>query len=783
MRVDAFSLGCAALPEAAFVGFKGTERLCRPFELEVFFTVPVGTDPCAALGAPASLTLVVGEDRDPMVWHGIFAVVTLLHETAERALYSGLLVPRLWLLGNSVRSQVHTKEKLDAFVGQTLEDGGLAASDYRFEIDTGSYPEEEFVCQYRETHLAFVHRWLEREGAYYYFEHEPADGGRDIVVFVDDKGQHQPLPGAKKLRYVPQAGPGRTTGQALRELSWDYASAPATVLLTDYNYATPAAAVEGEGTVAPHGKGQLRSHGYRVFEAAEAKRLADVKAQSIGCRTFVVRGRGNVTHLRAGYTFELEDPPADSIPGKLLAIELRHAGALSGATAEVRRLTGLDAGETYRVEFEAIDAAVQFRAPQQTPWPRIHGCENAVIDGPAKSPYAQLDDDGRYLVRFHFDASDLGDAEASTYLRMMQPHGGTIEGHHFPLRKGTEVMVGFQGGDPDRPFIAAAVPNAERPSTVTKDNDTENVLRTGGANHMVLEDDDGKQYLHLFSPTKKSQTKLGGPQKWKFYGFKGSGPTEVPCSYLVTTEGNAGYSVGGGWWEDILGDKNVHVKGDVTLDDDVNLKTEIGATAKETVHGNRVETTTGTTSQTFQSAQLVRSKATRLDDVAGGTHTLTRKSTVVDFVAGTWKQTVTGAVTENFGPQVTLVVGQTKLDSKTNIDLKAGGAIVMIGSDVSAKGSVQTEWYVPDTLELFGNKNSLTAVKAEAVAMSLALTGAKKEYVKSSNAVVGVKIDVTGTKKEYAGTTKYVGVGKGEGLSLRSWKTWVGIFTFGLVKL
>ena len=43
---------------------------------------------------------------------------------------------------------------------------------------------------------------------------------------------------------------------------------------------------------------------------------------------------------------------------------------------------------------------------------------------------------------------------------MMQPHGGDIEGWHFPLRKGTEVLFTFLGGDPDRPVIAGVVPNA-----------------------------------------------------------------------------------------------------------------------------------------------------------------------------------------------------------------------------------------------------------------------------------------------------------------------------------
>jgi uncharacterized protein involved in type VI secretion and phage assembly len=85
-------------------------------------------------------------------------------------------------------------------------------------------------------------------------------------------------------------------------------------------------------------------------------------------------------------------------------------------------------------------------------------------DGPSDDDYAQLDDQGRYLVKMRFDESALRGDAASTRIRMMQPHAGSPEGFHFPLRKGTEVMIGFLGGVPDRPFIAGAVPDAVTPS-------------------------------------------------------------------------------------------------------------------------------------------------------------------------------------------------------------------------------------------------------------------------------------------------------------------------------
>jgi type VI secretion system secreted protein VgrG len=61
---------------------------------------------------------------------------------------------------------------------------------------------------------------------------------------------------------------------------------------------------------------------------------------------------------------------------------------------------------------------------------------------------------------------------------MLQNHAGEGYGTHFPLKPGTEVAIAFVGGDPDRPIIVGAIPNALTPSPVTATNPGVHRMRT-----------------------------------------------------------------------------------------------------------------------------------------------------------------------------------------------------------------------------------------------------------------------------------------------------------------
>ena len=498
-HVDSYALRGAALPGTLRVlAFHGREELSAPFRFEVFASMPHAAHDDATfdavIGSRATLEILGADGATRRRWHGAICEATLEHELGGAAVVRLVLVPRLWFLSLSERSRVFVGDALPAVLEKSLREGGLRDVAFRLQR---SYRPLEHVCQYRESHLAFVSRWMEREGLYFHFEH--GDEAETLVI-------------TDARPYAPAAeGPVRSGLEAVTALSVRRRAAPGDVLLRDFDPALPTMDVSGAAPVDRRGHGEVRRFGEHFHTSQDGRRLAGVRAQEIAATQKVYEGRATVRSLQAGHGFALVDHPRATLDRGYVAVSVEHRGYDIAGVPEARALLGLPAGDerAYEATFSALEDSVQFRAPSRTPWPRVYGVESGTVDGPAASEYAQLDDHGRYKVKLRFDESDLDGGRASTWVRMIQPHAGSPEGAHFPLRKGTEVMLVFLGGDPDQPVIAGAAPNASTPSPVTDANATMNILLTGGENRLAFEDLAGAQYAELSSPTESTFVSLG----------------------------------------------------------------------------------------------------------------------------------------------------------------------------------------------------------------------------------------------------------------------------------
>jgi type VI secretion system secreted protein VgrG len=603
------------------------------------------------------------DDKLPAFYFsGVFASLELLHEFDGRVLVRGIIVPRIWQLSLSHHSRVFTKMSIPEIIEAVLGENVLSGDDY--ELRLGTYAKEEHVCQYRESDLAFLSRWMEREGIYYFFEH--SDEGEKLII-CDDKSYDKDVIGTP-VRYHPQAGGDMSAGASFRSFRCRYATLPATVKLKDYDYAKPNLDVSGVASVSDGGTAEVSIYGDRFFAPSDGKRIAQLRAESYKAREVVYQALGTRLHIRPGYVFELEDHPRAPFNAEYVAIEVTHSGNQATGGGGFREFITMEHDDVYLVEVSAIPAKTQFRAERSTPWPRIYGYENGVIDGSAESEYAQIDDQGRYSVKFKFDESSLKNGKASTFVRMMQPHGGAVEGFHFPLRKGTEVVLSFLGGDPDRPVISGVVPNMLLPSPVTSSNHTRNVIQTGGRNRMEFEDLSGQQWIHLSTPHEKTYIRLGLP----FDGVHEMHFQTEKDTLLESGQNfdlHVGQLAGNGNWDAII--KNhwrTHVQdGGVSIG--VKLAPLAPAGGKYTI-----EALSDITSHTTTGNYV-------LNVDAGTSTTNIHGATTVTVAAGKYEHTVTGGATKLSNTDNTTTVeskGLVTVESKdAAMDIKAKAAIKM----------------------------------------------------------------------------------------------------------
>ncbi|AWY40034.1 type VI secretion system tip protein VgrG [Pseudomonas putida] len=424
--------------------FSGHEALNQPyrFEIEVLGPIPA-MPPATLMQRPAYLDL--GHSAG---FHGVLLSVSHELRGTHQVAYKLVLVPQLLNLNRHRARRVFERLSVPMILRQLLKEQALPDSSFRFELSTGHYPLRPFCIQYEETDLALLQRLCAEEGIHYHFEHH-----RDahVLVFADDclSFPQEPL-----LMPFDNARPKAGSPPVINELFQRH-DAPT---LSPHQKSREQGAATCDDSAANHPLDQTPPMPRPGIEQRHHDQLARRQLERLRCRQVQIHGQSNHGQLRSGHIVQVAEHPLPLFNDQWLVTEARHQGSSPVADEP-------DFPPGNRNHFTVIPWSTVFRPEPVQCRPSIPGYQPARVCGVVGEPTV-MDDRGRIQVCLwpapNHDPQTGGGLWMPVALAAMD---NLVDPSQLPLA-GSDGLVSFLDGDPDRPVFCASLAQRQPPRPV-----------------------------------------------------------------------------------------------------------------------------------------------------------------------------------------------------------------------------------------------------------------------------------------------------------------------------
>lgn len=367
-----------------------------------------------------------------------------------------------------------------------------------------------------------------------------------------------------------------------------------------------------------------------------------------------VEGESFAPAIACGYRFQLEDHPAHHYNRSYAVIGVTHEGWTTPPS---------DQRETYRNRFTCVPADVVACLPR--PKRRsIMVALTATVVGPGQEEI-HTEPLGQIKVQFHWDRQGKNDDKSSCWIRTLQSWGGAGFGTQFIPRIGMEVVVTFEGGDPDKPMVLGCLYNGTHPPSFRLPEDkTRSGFRTqsspggNGFNELSFEDRKGEEQVYLRAERDLDE--------------------EVLRDHTLDVKRDEAIRIGGNRRDEVVGDAHVRIRG--------NLEEDVIGSFTTTVTGHRMSATRGDEDNRVSGASSTRidgrekrETVKNADHVYGDDLTIKVRGCETTIVGreeaersylvhtfGIAKMSSTGALEINSDKEITLRCGKSSIRMTTN---------------------------------------------------------------------------------------------------------------------
>ena len=507
--------GCTA--ESDVLAFEGDEALSKPFSYRIEFTsadhaiskeMMLMKTGSLTLQAPVDQGYGIKVQQAVRTLQGVVTGFERLSTSKDETHYALTLRPRLALLDRSHQNAIYQDMSVPQIVEKILrERHNMRGQDFLFSLSK-EYPRREQVMQYGEDDLHFITRLLGEVGIWFRFTTDTRLN-IDVVEFYDSQQGYEK---GLTLPSVPPSGQHSKGVDSVWGMACHHNVVQKQVSTRDYNYrqatedmSTQVDATQGDSTTcgdAYHwGDNYLtRGDAYDRNPAPESgafyarirhERYLNGQTRTQGITSCPTLFPGQVLKVTGGYE----------------VAEVFSAGVvITAMRTHARR------DKDFAVDFDGIPDNTDFGfRPEPGSRPVMAGTLPARVTSTTENDtYGHIDKDGRYRVNMLFDRDSWETGFESLWVRQSRPYAGDTYGLHLPLLAGTEVAIGFEDGNPDRPYIAGVLHDSAHGDHVTIRNYRRNVLRTPANNKIRLDDERGKEHIKVSTEYGgKSQLNLG----------------------------------------------------------------------------------------------------------------------------------------------------------------------------------------------------------------------------------------------------------------------------------
>ena len=499
------------------LAFEGDEALSQPFRYRIEFTsadhaiskeMMLMKAASLTLQAPVAQGFGINVQQPVRVIQGVVTGFERLSTSRDETHYALTLQPRLALLNRSHQNAIYQDQSVPQIVEKILrERHGLRGQDFLFSL-TKTYPRREQVMQYGEDDLRFITRLLGEVGIWFRFT---ADTRLhiDVAEFCDSQQGYEK---GLTLPSVPPSGQQSAGVDAVWEMACRHRVVEQQVSTRDYNYREAKADMNAQVDVT---RGETTTFGEAYHWGDNYLTAGNVHDRHPAPESGAFYARLRHERYLNGQTRMQATTSCPTLcPGQVLKVT--GGEEVAGEFADGVLITAMHSharrDADFAVEFAGIPDSpdVGYR-PEPGARPVMAGTLPARVTSTRENDtYGHIDKHGRYRVNMLFDRARWETGFESLWVRQSRPYAGDTYGLHLPLLAGTEVAIGFEDGNPDRPYIAGVLHDSAHGDHVTIRNDKRNVLRTPANNKIRLDDERGKEHIKLSTAYGgKSQLNLG----------------------------------------------------------------------------------------------------------------------------------------------------------------------------------------------------------------------------------------------------------------------------------